>query len=308
MLGRLTRIFLALCSVPLAFGASTYQLGPGDRIAVTLSDLKELEIAPASVDLDGTLELQHAGRIQAAGMTTTDLAREIEHRLDAIVRNPSVTVQVTEFGSQPVSILGSVNKPGVHQLRGGKSLVEVLSLAEGIKPEAGNTINITRPKASGSIPLPNAAQDPSGNFTVAQVSLKALLEATRPEENIEIRAHDIISIPKADLIYVLGNVRRPGGFPLAERESMTVLQAVTLAEGPDATAAPQNARILRSTGDGPSREISVDVKKILANKAPDVPLQPNDILVIPNSAAKSIGIRVLEAGIQMGTGIVIWRR
>jgi polysaccharide export outer membrane protein len=95
---------------------------------------------------------------------------------------------------------------------------------------------------------------------------------------------------------------------LTERESMTVLQAITLAEGVDATAAPQHARILRSNGDGPSKELLIDVKKILANKAPDAPLQPNDILVIPNSATKALGIRALEAGIQAGTGIVIWRR
>jgi polysaccharide export outer membrane protein len=287
---------------------SGYLLGPGDRISVHLADLKEIEIKPALIEQDGSVELQYAGRLQAAGLTTAELSREVERKLASIIRNPRVTVEVTAYGSQPVSVLGAVNRPGVHQLRGGKTLVEVLSMAEGVKPEAGNIVKITRQKASGPLPLANAKDDRSGQFSVAEISLKSLMEAQRPEENILIRPNDVISIPKAELIYVLGNVRKPGGFPLAERESMTVLQALTLAEGVDATAAPQKSRILRPTGDGPSREIKIDVSKILANRAPDVPLEPNDILVIPNSAAKSLGIRALEAGIQIGTGVVIWRR
>ena len=87
-----------------------------------------------------------------------------------------------------------------------------------------------------------------------------------------------------------------------------MLQAITLAEGIQPTAAAQNARILRSSGSGPATELPINVKLILANKMPDQALKPNDILVIPNSAAKSASLRALEAGIQMGTGLVIWRR
>ena len=303
-------IVLALLAEAAQIAVSNYQLGPGDRIAVQLRDLKEIEIKPASIELDGTVDLQHAGVIRAQDLNTSQLAREIERRLQAIVRRPAVTVEVVEYGSQPVSVLGSVNKPGVHQLRGGKSLVEVLSMAEGMKPEAGNSIKITRLKAYGEIPLRNRLTDSTGEFSTAEVGIKALLEAGTPEANSRIRPHDIISIPRADLIYVLGNVRKPGGFPLAERESITVLEAISLAEGMLPASAPQSARILRSSGehDGLSKELSIDVKAMLRNKAADQKLQPNDILYIPGSAAKSIGLRALEAGIQIGTGVVVWRR
>jgi polysaccharide biosynthesis/export protein len=287
---------------------ANYQLGPGDRIAVNLRDLKELEIKPAVIELDGTIDLQHAGRIRAQGMTSGELAHEVEKRLAAIVRQPKVSVEVVEYGSQPVSVLGAVNKPGVHQLRGQKNLVDVLALAEGMKPEAGNVIKITRPKSSGDLPLPNQKTDPTGLYTTAEVGIKALLEAKTPEANIQIRPHDVISVPRADLIYVLGNVRKPGGFPLAERETITVLQGISMAEGILPASAPQAARILRSTAaGGPATELAIDVKAILANKIPDQRLQPNDVLFIPSSAAKSMGMRALEAGIQMATGIVVWK-
>ena len=288
---------------------SSYVLGAGDQITVNLRDLKEIEIKPASVGLDGTIQLPYAGRIRAEGLSTEQLARQIEQRLTSIVRDPRVTVEVTEYGSQPVSVLGSVNKPGVHQLRGRKTLVEVLALAEGMKTEAGNVIKITRLRSVGLIPLPNQKQDVTGQFNTAEVSAKALLEATTPEANIQIRPHDVISVPRADLVYVMGSVRKPGGFPLAERESITVLQAISMAEGVHPDAAPNKARILRTTSPaGPPVEMAINVQRILANQAPDQPLQPNDILFIPNSTAKSVSMRILEAGIQMGTGVVIWHR
>jgi polysaccharide biosynthesis/export protein len=288
---------------------ASYLLGPGDRISVSVGDLKEIEIKPASVELDGTVDLQYAGRLQASGLTCSQLSLEVERRLLAIVREPKVRMEVIEYGSQPVSILGSVNKPGVHQLKGPKSLVEVLAMAEGLKLEAGNLVKITRTKASGPVPLPGARVDSSGDFATGEVGVKALLEARTPELNIQIRPHDIISVPRADLIYVLGNVRKPGGFALAERESMTILQALSLAEGVDPLGAPQSARIIRAAGSGaPSTEVAVDVKKILSGKMADQALRPNDILFVPNSRSRSVGLRALEAGIQMGTGIAIFRR
>ena len=289
--------------------SGSYLLGPGDRVAVTVADLKELEIKPTLIDLDGTLDLPYAGRLKAAGLTCAQLSVAIEQNLLSIVRQPKVRTEVVEFGSQPVSILGAVNKAGIHQLRGARNLVEALAMAEGIKPEAGNLVKITRVKASGPLPLPGARLDATGEFMTGDVSLKALLEARTPELNILIRPHDVIAVPRADLIYVLGNVRKPGGFALAERESMTILQALSLAEGIDALGSPQNARIIRSAVAGaPPSEVAIDVKKILAGKLPDQPMRPNDIVFVPNSRSKSVGMRALEAGIQMGTGIAIFRR
>jgi polysaccharide biosynthesis/export protein len=287
----------------------SYLLGPGDQITISLRDRKEIEIKPASVALDGTVDLPYAGRLQAEGLSTEQVSREIEASLTKIVQNPKVTVEVSEYGSQPVSVLGAVTRPGVIQLRGRKSLAEVLSLAEGLKAEAGNVIKITRPKASGPIPLSNAKEDVTGQFMTADVSIKGLLQGSVPEANIQIRPHDVITVPRADLIYVLGNVHKPGGFPLAERESITVLQAIALAEGVQPGAVTQNARILRASASSADRtEVAVDVKQMLLHRAPDQPLLPNDILFIPNNASRAVGIRLLEAGVQMATGVVIWGR
>jgi polysaccharide export outer membrane protein len=208
-----------------------------------------------------------------------------------------VIVEITAYGSQPVSVLGAVHKPGVHQLHGGKTLIEVLSLAEGLTNEAGNTVLITRSK------------DSAGVAEVASISLKKLMDGSNPASNILIRPNDVISVPRSELVYVVGNVRKPGGFALLERESVSALQALAFAEGLDPTAAPEHARILRPSADGAERtEIVLDLRKILANKAPDQMLQPNDILFIPNSAMKSATRRALEVGIQMATGVVIFRR
>lgn len=289
-------------------GSGKYLLGPGDRISVSVRDLKEIEIKPATIDRDGTIDLQYAGRMKAEGLTTEQLGVQIQSKLAGIIRQPKVTVEVTEFGSQPVSILGSVNKPGVHQLRGGKNLVEVLAMAEGMKPEAGNLIKVTRRKPAGTVPSASWKEDASGQFLTTEIGVKALLEARTPEANIQIHPHDVISIPRSDLVYVMGSVRKPGGFMLAERESITVLQAVSMAEGVAPGSAPQRARILRQSADSSaSREIVIDVKQILANKAPDQKMQPNDILFIPSSAMKVVSMKAVEAGLQMATGLVIFR-
>jgi polysaccharide export outer membrane protein len=135
------------------------------------------------------------------------------------------------------------------------------------------------------------------------------MEARKPEENIEIKPYDVISIPRADLIYVIGSVRRSGGFALTEREHITVLQALSMAEGLDRTASGRNARILRAAaGTSTRKEIRVNVNDILAGKISDVPLQADDILFVPNSASKAAILRGIEAAITTASGIAVWGR
>src|SRR5260370_15449747 len=129
-----------------------------------------------------------------------------------------------------------------------------------------------------------------------------------PEENILIQPNDVISVPRAELIYVVGEVKKAGGFPLDGHESLSVLRAISLSEGLLPTASPAGVRIHRGgQGVGERQEIAVDLKRILSGKAPDVSLQPDDILFVPSSASKKAGIRAIEAAIQLGTGVVIWR-
>jgi polysaccharide export outer membrane protein len=284
---------------------SGYVLGPDDQILIRALDAEEISEKPVLIGADGYVRLPMVGRLHAAGLTVEQLEMEIASGLKAFIQEPQVSVNVVEFRSQPVSILGAVTNSGIIQLRGHKTLFEVISAAGGLGNDAGSSIKITRRKEFGPIPLPTAAADPSGQFSVAEVSVKSVMEARNPQENIEVKPYDVISVPRAELIYVIGSVKRAGGFALSEREHISVLQALSMAEGLDRVASGKNAKILRSSNGTSARtEIPVDVNKILAGKASDVPMVANDILFIPNNAAKSASGRAAEALIQLGTAAV----
>jgi len=287
---------------------STYLLGPGDQIQISDPELTELANKPVRIDGDGNVDVPLAGRVHVAGMTAQQSQEELNKALSAYIRRPQVVVDVTEVRSQPVSVLGAVNTPGVHQIQGHKTLLEMLSLAGGVRQDAGYSVRITRELDWGCIPLPSAHPDASGKFIVAELNLKKIMEAKTPEENIQIFPHDVISVPKAEMIYVIGEVRRSGGFVLGEHQSMSVLQALSLAEGLNAGADSRHAKILRLNPDADQRtEMAVDVKDALNGKKPDVPLQGEDILFIPGSTGKKAALRTMEAAIQTGTGLAIWR-
>ena len=288
---------------------STYVLGPDDQVTIHVLDIDEIGRAPLRIDSDGNMRVPYVGRVHAEGLTVDQLQSELTTKLKTYMHNPDVTVTMAEFRSQPVSVLGAVKTPGVHQLQGRKTLVEILSLAGGLDPAAGPSIKISRRVEWGRIPLSSAWDDPTGQFSVAQVSVKAILEARSPEENILICPHDVISVPRADMVYVAGQVMKAGGFILNERESMSVLEALSLAGGADRLAATQHSRILRRTPDGQDRtEIPVDLRRILQGKARDVAMIPDDILFVPDNVPKRGVIRALEAALQTGTGVIIWRR
>jgi polysaccharide biosynthesis/export protein len=284
-----------------------YVLGPDDQIVVRALDVEEIDGRVARVDLHGYIDVPLLGKVKAGGLSVEQLEAELARQLRKYVQEPQVTVTVSEYRSQPVSVLGAVNSPGVYNLTGRNTLVEVLSKAGGLRNDAGNTIEITRGRAWGAIPLSSAKSDPSGEFSTAQVSVKSLLEARDPQENIMIEPTDVISVPRADLVYIVGAVHRPGGFVLNERENMTVLQAVSMAEGLEKTSAPRRAKIIRKGMTTDRAEIPVNLVKILSGKSPDVPLLANDILFVPISGAKTAAYRSIEAAIQVGTGIAIFR-
>jgi polysaccharide export outer membrane protein len=125
---------------------------------------------------------------------------------------------------------------------------------------------------------------------------------------LEIQPHDVITVPRARLVYAIGEVKKPGGFVLREKQSVSVLQVLALAEGLSRTAGAGSARVLRpNPAGGPREEIPVNLNQLMAGKCADVALQPDDILFVPNSMAKSGLMRAMEAAIQMGTGMAIWR-
>jgi polysaccharide export outer membrane protein len=294
-------LFLFQASPPTP-APDTYTLGPGDQIVVRVPDFEEIDNKSVPIDSKGSVNLPEVGRIQASGLTTEQLEAVITTRLKKYLVKPDVAVYLMEMRSQPVSILGQVQSPGVHQLQGQKNLFEVLSLAGGLRQEAGNVINITRRLEWGPIPLPSAADDSTGQYSVASVAVKSVMNASNPAENILIKPNDVISVPKADAIYVIGAVRKPGAYVLGEYRSLSALQILALAEGPEKTADTKDARIMRVIpGSNDRAEIPVDLKTILNGKMPDVPLTADDILFVPVSKAKAAGYRTLDALVQVGT-------
>jgi polysaccharide biosynthesis/export protein len=289
---------------------STYLLGAEDQLQITGPEQDEAAGAPkiVSVDGEGDIQVPLVGRVHVAGMTVQQAEGELNKKLAVYVKHPQVALDVKELRSQPASVLGAVNQPGVHQVSGHKTLLEMISLAGGVRTDAGYSIRITRQVEWGCIPLPGATVDASGRFSVASVRTQDIMEAKVPEENIQILPHDVISVPKAELIYVTGDVKKSGGFILGEKQNMSVLQAISMAEGLGQAPDTKHAKILRMNPGADQRtEIPVDLKTILAGKGQDVPLQGNDILFVPDSTGKKIALRALEAAITTGTGVAIYR-
>src|SRR6266516_2781002 len=232
----------------------------------------------------------------------------------------------------PVSVMGAVKRPGVFQIRGSKTLLEVLSLSEGLADDAGETVIILRgaalpvesdpaadrpPAMAQSSPgAQNAGEENaassainrngSASESIVQVDLKALLESADPRNNPWVHPGDIVKVTRAGIVYVIGEVRRPGGFALKSNEKISILQALALSEGLTRTAAKGEARIIRTDQQsGERKETPIDLGMILTGKDPDPMLEPKDIVFVPNSAVKSTFGRGVEAAAQTLTGLLI---
>jgi polysaccharide export outer membrane protein len=286
---------------------SAYVLGPLDVITIQALDVDEISNKPIWIDTSGFINLSLVGRLKAADLTLQELEMELNSRLKAFVKEPHCVVTISEFRSQPVSVLGMVTTPGVHQVQGRKALLEVLSVAGGIRPEAGTVAKVTRRLEYGQIPLPGATTDASGQFSVAEVHLKALMEGRSPEENIQVRPHDVILVPKADILYVIGEVRKAGGFVIRERRRTTVIEVIAMAEGMLPEANRKKAELLRLVpGKDDRSKIELKLDKILSGKEADVALQAEDILIISPSVMKGIKRRIGETALSVITSVAIY--
>lgn len=273
-----------------------YPLGPDDTLLIRSEQVKELDEKRFTVSMEGYIDLPLGGKIRVTGRRIPELCAEIETALARYYHNPRVSIEIAEYRSQPVSILGSVTNPGIYQLQGRRSLAEVLSLAGGLKPDAGYTVRISRKSGDG-----DAEQ-------VISYELSSIL-AGGNNAAAPVYPHDVITVPRAELVYVIGDVRKPGGFGLGENENVSLLQALALAEGHLPTAALKRCTILRTVSDGKKRvSLAVNVRRLIGGKSPDVMLKANDILVIPSSTTRKVGARAAEAAIQTASGILIWRR
>jgi polysaccharide export outer membrane protein len=281
---------------------SSYQLGSGDQILIRAANVPDISEKPIRIDLNGDINMPTIGRIQAGGLTVEQLQAEIVKRLRFYLEEPDVAVSIAEYQSQPVSVFGEVATPGVHQLQGRKNLVEILAMTGGVRPTAGPSVRITRLIENGRIPLPGAKDDPTGRFSIAELQLKPLVAAKTPELDIEIKPNDIISVPKADLIYVAGDVTKASVVSLTDSPTISIMEALATIGGMSRTADPRKARILRTVvGTSPREQLPVDISKIMSGKSTDVQLFAGDILFIPSSASKKATQRAIEIAIQMGT-------
>jgi polysaccharide biosynthesis/export protein len=292
---------------PTAASSSSYVLGPEDQITVRVFAADDIPDKPVQIDNDGTVTLPMIGQVHAAGLTVEQLQANLITAYKKYFKDPQVTVQVNDFRSQPVSVAGNVNTPGVVQLKGNRNLMEVLGQAGGLRADAGDSVLITRNLSEGPIPVAGAFTDPTGKYSVAHIDVRAVMSGKDPEGNITIKPHDVITVARARMVYVLGNVSRPGGYVMTDNETMSVTQAIAVAGGWDKTARLSQAKVLRADGGAERESIPLDVKKIMENKSPDLQLKPDDILYVPNSMGKQIGARGLEAAIGLGTGVLIWR-
>ena len=274
-----------------------YALGAGDLIKIDVFDIPELS-RQIRIDPGGYVSMPLIQqRILAAGLTSYQLETKIADLLRAqgLVSHPQVSVFVVQRNSQPITVIGAVEHPLVYQAQRPTTLLEVLSAAGGLADTAGDYVTISRPQKDGKA-------------HVDRVSLRDLIDRGDPEANVAVAGGDVITVPKAGIVYVVGAVNRPGGFVIQnDTDQMTTLKALALAGGAKEASKPQDAVIIRKGKAGQNREIAVNVKNILSRKAEDVRLLPNDILFIPDSAGKRALAKAAEAALQITTGIVILR-
>lgn len=274
-----------------------------------VADLDEIPQTPLRIDPNGFINLPLVGRIQASGLTIEQLQQDLVLKLSKYVRSPDITINLTDMESRPVSVLGEVYTPGIHQLTGPTHLLDVLSFSGGLKADAGPVVMVTRDARVGGLDGGSVKLDPSTGMATATYSLDSLTKFKNPGQNILMRPGDVVSVPRGDLVYVVGDVKKAGGFMLSTHTTISVLQAVTLAEGLGPDSAAGSARILRPAPeeDGEHKIIVVDVKKIFDGKAPDIQLYANDILFVPHSGFKAGSRRAIEAAIGVTSGILIYR-
>ncbi len=267
---------------------SLLRLSAGDLVDISVYNVPELT-TKARVGNSGDLYLPLVDYVHVADLTVEEAQVLIEKRLSdgGFVRSPHVTIFVDESNAQGVTILGEVAKPGIYPVLGDRKLYDLLSAAGGFTPTAGRNVSIIRHGQSPpiTVKLPrNLADDLQGN--------------------VEIFPGDTITIPRAPVIYVVGDVGRPSGL-LVDNGSLTVLQAIALAGGTNRTAKLNAVRIVRKGPTGMT-ETRVPLKKMLEAKAPDVTLQADDILFVPVSGGKVLAGRTFEAAMSAATAVTIY--
>jgi len=290
-------------------------IGVGDLIHIDVFDVPELS---RDIRVSDTGDIGYPlipGKIRAAGLTQFQLEDEFRQLLveNGLVAHPQVSVFIREQNSQPISVVGAVAHPVVYQVLRPTTLLELLAAAGGVSDNAGSEILVTRKVPAGP-PAVKAASvsdgaDSSREQTVT-IRLQDLIESGNPAFNIRVYGGDVVSVPQAGIVYVMGaGVSQPGGYVLQSHgDQVTVLKAVALAHGLTSFAKSNDAVIMRNNrATGQKDAIPVHIKQIENRKAPDVALLPNDILYVPDSFGKKALARGSETALGIATSAAIYR-
>ena len=264
-----------------------YRIGPGDVLTITVAKAPELSIEAVRVDQRGLIRIPMIDEgVPAACRTESELEAEIKTLYLEYKTHPSVQVFVKEFQSQPVAVIGAVDKPGQFRLTRQVRLLELISFAGGQTDKAGRVIHVIH---GGG---PNLCA-PDGNTAKAEPQSLSVYELNETLKGVEgsnpfVQPGDVVSLPEADQVFVVGYVYQPKAIALKDKP-ITVSRAIAIAGGPQREASTSKVRIIRQTTDGNSRqEIPVDLKAILKFKSPDIALLPNDIVEVGGSTSKMI--------------------
>jgi len=266
---------------------ASIKIGPGDVLEVNVYDEPDLAQTVRLDDLgDGTFNF--IGSLHVAGLTTDQAAALMARKLKEgkYLLAPQVAVTIRDYSTQGVSVLGEVKTPGVYEVLGGQSLLDVLAAAGGTTPLAGAEITIQR-----------AADASTLTVLLSKDAHQSL------SSNVRLFPGDKVIIPRTGLVYVLGEVGRPGGFVMENDGKMSLLQALAMAGGTTHTSSTNGSRLLRK---GPSGyvDIRIELNKMLKGQAGDVQLQAEDILYVPNSSMKSAFARTAPTVLAATSGAI----
>jgi polysaccharide biosynthesis/export protein len=279
------------------------KVGPNDLLWLSVADCPELT-RNFRVSSNGTLTLPLMHEpFKVAGKYPSDIEAEISEALtkNQILVSPVVTLSVAEYRSVPVSVMGAVKRPITFQAVGPVNLLDALTKAEGLTQDAGPEILVTKPRP---------ASDADATGLVQRIPVKGLIDQADPLLNIRLYGGEEIRVPPAGKVYIVGNVKKSGSFPVQDGNGTTVLKAIALCEGLLPYANKEAYIYRRESGKNGGSEIPVELSRILDRKAPDVELQANDILYIPDNKGRRLTAQTLDrlAGFSASTasGLLIW--
>ena len=266
-------------------------IGPGDLLEINEFHTPGFRTV-ARVSATGTVTLPMVDEVSVLGLDERGTEKRIEESLvlKGMLLHPHVSVFVMGQVGQDVSVLGEVARPGVYPYTLHHRLLDLLSAASGLSQSAGRLVNVFHrndPDAAHPVVL-----DPGGTDSGA-------------DHNPELQPGDTVQVSRAGLVYVIGDVVRPGGFPVDPAQGLTVVQALSLAWGPSQNAATGRALLIREQKGGRTLT-TLNLGRMLHGQEPDQPIRDRDILFVPDSTAKNLWNKTLESAIQSVVGVSIY--